>query len=231
MKKDLKNILVIAAHPDDEVLGCGGTMAKYVKQGHQVDILIVGDGITARYEEKDLDLPEVQEQVARVNKNAQEAGRILGVRSVTVLGFHCCRFDTVALLSITKAIEEKIREVQPEIVYTQSCVDVNNDHALVFKATLAATRPMLGCCVKQVLAYEVLSSTEWNFYEPFRPNVYEEISEGVEQKIQAMEAYETEARVFPHPRSPESIKILAQKRGIEVGLPYAECFELVRDVR
>jgi len=226
-----RKLLVISAHPDDEILGGGWTVAKYAEQGDEVHHLIIGDGITSRYPESELQQPQVVAQVKRIAEDARRAGEIVGASRVTVRGHLCCRFDKVPLLDITKLIEEEITHFRPEVVYTQGPYDVNYDHELVFKAVLAATRPMPNSPVKTVLAYGVLSSTEWNFYTPFRPTVYEDIRGSIDRKVAAMQAYGSEYRQFPHPRSEESIRTLAKKRGSEVGLPYAEAFELIRDIR
>ncbi len=226
-----QTVLVVAAHPDDEVLGAGGTMAKHAQKGDDVFTLIVGDGITSRYEESELGKDFIKKQVNTIKKHCLSAGNILGVKKTTVLGNYCCRFDQRPLLDITKAIEKEIARVKPGIIYTHNSFDVNNDHGIVFKAVLAATRPSPGFCVKKILVFEVLSSTEWSFHAEFRPNVYEDISSTIHKKIEAMKVYESEVREFPHARSLEAIKILAQKRGAEVGLNYAESFKLIRDVR
>jgi LmbE family N-acetylglucosaminyl deacetylase len=228
--KDQK-VLVVAAHPDDEVLGCGGTIAKHVEKGDDVFTLIIGDGITSRYAESELDKDYVNKQVNKIKENCLDAAKILGVKEVTIIGNHCCRFDKIPLLDITKLIEKKIGKIKPDVIYTHSPLDVNNDHRIVFKAVLIATRPLPGFCVKKLLAFEVLSSTEWNFYNKFRPNVYEDISQTINKKIEAMESYGHELRDFPHPRSIEAMKILAKKRGCEVGVNYAESFELIREIK
>lgn len=226
-----QKVLVVAAHPDDEVLGAGGVMAKHVQKGDEVFSLIIGDGITSRYEENELNKDSVRTQVEAIKGHCLAAGKVLGVKNTTVLGNYCCRFDRRPILDMTKAIEKEITRVKPDIVYTHNCSDVNNDHGIVFKAVLTATRPSPDFCVKKLLTFEVLSSTEWGFHAEFRPNVYEDISSTIHKKIEAMKVYESEVREFPHARSLEAIKILAQKRGAEVGLNYAECFKLIRDVR
>ncbi len=225
-------VLVVAAHPDDEVLGCGGTIAKHAARGDDVSILIIGDGVTARYLESELDTDYANKQVNDIKKHCSDAAKILGAKNVTVLGNRCCRFDKVPLIDIIKSIEEKINETHPDIIYTHSPFDVNNDHSIVFKAILSATRPIpFAFCVKTVLTFEVLSSTEWNFHAKFKPNIYEDINSSMDKKIEAMKAYQSEVREFPHPRSIEAIKNLAAKRGSEVGLNCAESFELIRDIR
>jgi len=224
-------ILIIAAHPDDEVLGCGGTIARHAQEGHQVHILILGEGITSRFDDRSkastADLEQLHDQ-------AQRAGEYLGVKNVIVHGFPDNRFDTVSLLDIVKRIEEQIDAIQPEIVYAQHGGDLNIDHALTFRAVMTATRPLAGTGVKRVYAYEVPSSTEWSFqkFEPaFRPDTFVDISTTLEKKIGAMAIYETESRAFPHPRSPEALLARAAYWGSAAGLKAAEAFELIRDVQ
>lgn len=224
-------ILIVAAHPDDEVLGCGGTIARLAQEKQQVHILILGEGATSRYAHA-ADAPAQEKETLR--KQAEAAGKLLGAKSVTVHGFPDNRFDSVDLLDIVKVIEEKIAEHSPEIVATQHGGDLNIDHALTFRAVLTATRPLAGSCVRRVYAYEVPSSTEWAFrkFEPaFRPNTFVDIGATLEKKIAAMALYEAESRPFPHPRSPEALRAHAAYWGSVAGLPAAEAFELIRDIR
>ena len=224
------NILVVAAHPDDEVLGCGGTIAKHSAAGHNVSILILGEGITSRFsdpkqaDKKDLDA---------LHSTASQVGKFLGAKDVTLAKLPDNRFDTVPLLDIVKIVEEHVERVKPEIVYTQHGGDLNVDHACTFRSVLTATRPMAGTPVKKVLAYRVGSSSEWAF-EQFAPvfhaQVFEDISKTIEKKVQAMQMYESEARAFPHPRSPEALRATASYWGSVSGLTAAEPFTLVREL-
>jgi LmbE family N-acetylglucosaminyl deacetylase len=224
------SILVLAAHPDDEVLGCGGTIARRVEEGEQVYISILGEGITSRYNERE---EADQQLVDALEETGREVAELLGAKEVYSHNFPDNRFDTVPLLDVVKTIEDLIDEIQPEIVYTQHGGDLNIDHNIVYRATLTATRPMTDCPVRKVYAYEVASSTEWAFQEfspPFRPNTFVDISETLEKKIDAMEMYESEARSYPHPRAPESLRAIARNWGRTVGLQAAEAFELVRSI-
>jgi LmbE family N-acetylglucosaminyl deacetylase len=224
------SILVLAAHPDDEVLGCGGTIARRVEEGEQVYIAILGEGITSRYKERG---EADQQLVDALKETSREVAELLGAKEVYSHEFPDNRFDTVPLLDVVKTIEDLIDEVQPEIVYTQHGGDLNIDHNIVYRATLTATRPMVDCPVRKVYAYEVASSTEWAFQEfspPFRPNIFVEIEDTLGQKIEAMQMYETEARPYPHPRSAKSLRAIAQNWGRTAGLQAAEAFELVRSV-
>lgn len=221
-------ILVIAAHPDDEVLGCGATIAKHVKQGDIVEILILGDGITARYEENELNNPEVVEKVRKINEDAINASRVMGVARLEIKGYPCTRFDKFPLRDFAGIIERKIREFKPDRIYTHGPNDVNIDHGIVYKAVQTATRPAGPDCVKEVFLMEILSGTEWNFLETFRPDYYINVGDTIQLKVDALNKYQNERREFPHPRSEEGMVILAKKRGSEVGLGYAEAFKTYR---
>ena len=223
-------ILVVVAHPDDEILGCGATVAKHIQKGDEVEFLIIGDGITARYSEKELDNPEVIKQVKSIWKGANDAARVIGVNKVQIEGLHCGRFDTYPLIDIIKIIEKKISIFQPERIYTHSPLDANNDHQIVFKSLQIATRPIVNknYYVKEIFLMEVLSSTEWNFAESFRPDYYVDVESTIDLKTKSMKTYSSEGGDFPHPRSNESIIALSMKRGSEVGLKNAEAFKILR---
>lgn len=228
-------ILVVSAHPDDEVLGCGATMAKYVKEGNEVAILIVGDGITARYEESELNNPEVIRKVKEINEDAVRAASKLGVNDIEIKGLKCGRFDKYPFLDIVNIIRKKVREFMPDLVFTQYFGDYNPDHRIVYDATLFACRPNIGeFYPKEIYCYEVLSSTERAFQGPnfiFCPNVFIDVKETISDKLNAMGSYTSEINAYPHPRSLEAIKILSQKRGNEVGLEFAEAFLLIRSIK
>lgn len=224
------NVLVIAAHPDDEVLGCGGTVARLAAEGAAVSILILATGLTSRLgfdPVRDADLLRVH------HARAHLAAEKMGALQVTFGGFPDQRMDTVPLLEITQAIEREIARVQPGLVFTQHGGDLNQDHVITFRATLTATRPMAGGVVRRVLAYEVGSSSEWSFQQfapAFRPQVFFDISAHLETKLAAMQIYESETRAFPHPRSPEALRAAAQHRGSAAGFAAAEAFCLVREL-
>jgi len=225
------NILVIAAHPDDEVLGCGGTVARLAAEKHDVFIAILGEGMTSRYANRQEADPEA---VQVLRKRSQEVARMLGARDLAMYSLPDNRFDTVPLLYVVKIIEDLIARWAPQVVYTQHGGDLNVDHAVTFRATMTATRPMKGCSVRAVYAYEVASSTEWAFQQfspPFKPNAFVDISTTLAVKIRAMEFYASESRQFPHPRSSTALKANAQRWGSVVGVPVAEAFELIRSIQ
>ena len=225
------NVLVLAAHPDDEVLGCGGTIARLAQAGHEVSIAILGEGITSRYRDRE---QAEQALLTQLHGDSQKVADLLGAKQLFLRGLPDNRFDSVPLLDIVKIIEDLIAETTPEVVYTQHGGDLNIDHVMLYRATLTATRPVGAYAVKKVYAYEVASSTEWAFAQfapAFRPNVFVDIDGTLETKIQAMECYESEARPFPHPRSPDALRAIARRWGSVVGVPAAEAFELVREVQ
>lgn len=222
--------LVIAAHPDDEVLGCGGTLARFAADGEEVYVAILGEGVTSRYHNRE-DAPEEDLQALRAD--SQRAADLLGVKQLFTFGLPDNRFDTVPLLNVVKIIEDLVEELSPDVVYTQHGGDLNIDHEVTFRATLTATRPSQDLSVTRVYAYEVPSSTEWAFgcFSPrFSPNVFVDIADTLETKVRAMEAYEGEARPYPHPRSPDALRATARKWGSTAGLAAAEAFELVRGI-
>ncbi len=224
------NVLIVAAHPDDEVLGCGGTIARYTEAGHAVSIMILGEGITSRNTGEP---QENQSALGRLRADAHAAAAVLGVKDITFARLPDNRFDTVALLDVVKIVEEQIHRLAPEEVYTQHGGDLNVDHERTFRAVLAATRPMEGAPVKRVFAYEVGSSTEWSFQQfspAFCPNTFVDIAGTLEKKIEAMRRYASEIRPFPHPRSPEVLRASAMRWGSVAGLRAAEVFQLIRAI-
>jgi len=224
-------ILVVAAHPDDEALGCGGTIARLAQEGHDVYIAILGEGITSRYEQRE---QADQELVEVLHARSRQVAELLDARDVFLYSLPDNRFDTVPLLDVIKIIEESVERLQPQAIYTHHGGDLNIDHVVVHRAVLTATRPTAGHPVKEIYTCEVSSSTEWTFGQfqsAFHPNVFVDISATLEIKVQAMQLYESEARPFPHPRSPEVLRAIARRWGSVVGLEAAEAFELVRSVR
>lgn len=223
------NILIIAAHPDDEVLGCGGTIAK-LSTANKVYTLILGEGVTSR---KNQHKKNVQ-KVTQLQKKAEHANKILGVKKVYFEGLPDNKFDTLPLLNIIKIIEGYVQKIKPDVIYTHHYGDLNIDHTITYKAVLTATRPISELHYpRKILSFEVLSSTEWNQQHQamiFTPNIYVDISETVEKKLRAMKCYTSEIRQYPHPRSLQGINIHAQKRGLEIGLKFAEAFYLIRDI-
>jgi LmbE family N-acetylglucosaminyl deacetylase len=222
-------VLVVAAHPDDEVLGCGGTIAKYASQGDEVFVLILGEGITSRYEKRE---KANMDEIEKLRAQALKAYKILGTKKTFFYNFPDNQMDSVPLMDIIKVVERHIDIVEPEIIFTHSISDLNIDHKITNQAVITATRPYEKNKVKKIYAFEILSSTHWNFsYERmFTPNVFFDISDYLDKKIQAMAAYETEVRYSPHPRSEKIMRALSEFRGSQANLHAAEAFELVREI-
>ncbi|MDD5306757.1 MAG: PIG-L family deacetylase [Deltaproteobacteria bacterium] len=225
------NVLVIAGHPDDEVLGCGATVRRLAGEGHEVHIAIFGEGATSRYADRG---SASGSEVELLVSQAQEAGRILGAASVRTLGLPDNRFDSLPILDVIKMVEALVGELTPSQVFTHHPGDLNIDHRILFRATLTACRPLAGHLVQELLCFEIPSSTEWAFQRSgpsFQPTVFYNIRETLPQKLEAMDVYSGEVRPFPHPRSPEALTAYAHRWGSVVGVDAAEAFELVRVVR
>ena len=224
--KENKTILVIAAHPDDEVLGCGGTIARLIKEGFEVYTLILGEGITSRDDTRDRKRRE--EEITELKKEAKEANKILGVKEVFFYDFPDNRFDTVPFLDIVKVVEKVKNSINPQIIFTHYERDLNIDHQITYRTVITATRPLKGETVKEIYSFEIPSSTEWNYPLSFSPDVFFDISTTIDIKIKALEKYKTELKKYPHSRSLEGVKLIAKNWGIKVGLEYAEAFKVVR---
>lgn len=222
-------VLVVAAHPDDEVLGAGATMARLSAEGRPVSVLVLGEGVTSRGAAED----GADEALTVLRSESETAAAVLGVREIVHSRLPDNRFDGVDLLDIVQVIEARISEVQPTLVLCQSGADVNVDHQRTHQAILAATRPQPGSSIRSVLAFEVASSTEWAFGRNggFNPTVFYDVSEHVEAKIEALAAYQSELREWPHPRSLRHVEHQLRTRGAAVGVAAAEAFEIVREVR
>ena len=221
-----RNILVLAAHPDDEVLGCGGTIARHAGEGDAVHIVIAAEGALSR-------AAGTRADVAKLQAAARRAGRVLGVRSVSFLGFPDNRMDTVALLDVVQAVEAVARRVRPSRVYTHHAGDLNVDHRRLHEAALAAFRPLPGKPAAELLFFEVPSSTEWQApggAAAFTPAWHVDIASTLRKKIAALRCYASEMRPFPHPRSMEAVEHLARWRGACAGVQAAEAFMLGRMV-
>ena len=219
-----KTILVIAAHSDDEALGCSGVIARHVAEGDKVHLLFMTDGVASRSGSGDGD--------NRLT-SAHGASKILRVTSFTNLNFPDNQMDSIPLLDIVKEIENTIVQTQPEVIYTHHIGDLNIDHQITHKAVVTACRPQPGFCVEEVYAFEVLSSTEWNTpgVQAFSPNVFIDITDYIDIKKQVLEIYSEEMRQPPHSRSIDNALRLNALRGNSIGVDYAEAFELIRMIR
>jgi len=226
-----ENVLVVAAHPDDEVLGCGGTIASMVDAGCNVHVLLLADGVSARNPAGDSGVNPVL--LAKRNAGAENASRILGCASMEALALPDNRMDELALLDVVKLIESRVSRHAPTIVLTHHGSDVNIDHRVVHEAVVVACRPVPAHPVKKLLFFEVPSSTEWrppSLSGTFSPTYFVDISKVLDRKMEALNAYASELRSFPHPRSLQAVEALARWRGATVGVAAAEAFILGREI-
>ena len=225
----MSKILIVAAHPDDEVLGCFATVAKLIKEGHEAYTLILGEGKTSRDEKRDIE--NKKEDIELLNDETYNANNLIGIKKVFFESFADNRFDSHDLLDIVKAISKVKEEVKPDIIFTHYENDLNIDHQLTYKAVMTTTRPMENECVKEIYSFEILSSTEWNYPLSFSPDTFFDISDTLDLKIKAMQMYSSELCSYPHPRSLEGIKLNAKYHGMRVGKKYIEAFKSIRVIR
>ncbi len=221
----MNRVLVVAAHPDDEVLGCGGTIARHASEGDSVLVVILAEGITSRRASSQTGTLD------ELHAAARHANKLLGVDEVLLDGLPDNRLDSLERLEVTQRIEEHIQRWKPSIIYTHHCGDVNLDHQVVHHAVVTACRPQPGHCVETLLFFEVASSTEWQppgSGAPFLPTWFVDVSKTLDRKIAALGAYEAEMRAWPHPRSLRAVEHQARWRGTSVGVDAAEAFMLGR---
>jgi LmbE family N-acetylglucosaminyl deacetylase len=224
-----RKVLVVAAHPDDEILGCGAAMARHAREGARVWTLILGEGVTSR---RGLSAAGRRKALKELHATATKANRAVGAERVILSKFPDNRFDSVARLELAQAIEAVAAELKPELVYTHGAYDLNVDHQETCEAAKAAFRPLPGSTVAELRLFEVPSATEWRFdaARAFHPDTFVDVSATLESKLAALRAYAAEMRPFPHPRSPEYVRALAAVRGGQSGLKAAEAFVTVRRV-
>ncbi len=222
-------ILVVAAHPDDELLGCGATVARRAAEGARVWSLILGEGVTSR---QGLSAARKKAELKKLRSDAQRANKIAGVEKLILRDFPDNQFDSMPRLKLVQAVEAVVAQFKPDTVYTHSGGDLNIDHQLALEAVKTACRPLPGSSVRSVLSFEIPSATEWRFDAAagFSPNAFVDVSNFLERKIAALSAYGGEMRSFPHPRSEKYIRALAYVRGGQSGLAAAEAFSVVRTV-
>jgi N-acetylglucosamine malate deacetylase 1 len=226
-KMSAQSVAVIVAHPDDEILGFGGAMARHVDRGDDVSVLILATGLASRDSEGSVN----QNSLEELRDNAQSAGKIIGTWNIEFGDFPDNQMDSVSLLEVVKRVEEFIADFSPAVVYTHHAGDLNIDHRIVAQATMTACRPLPGAGVLALLAGEVNSSTEWaSPGAEFRPNEFVEIDGVLDRKLRALACYSGELRDWPHPRSIKAVEALARWRGSQVGLNAAEAFSIVRRV-
>ncbi len=223
----MKRILVVAAHPDDEVLGMGGTIAKLTAQNHEVHLLIVTDGSTSQYRGAD----NLSEIIENKRKETEECVKLLGIKTVLYGMLPDMKLDVTSHVDVNKVIEDAVEKLKPDTVFTHFWGDVNLDHQCVYRSTLVAVRPVFTQCVREVYCYNTPSSTEWSPSVPnaaYMPDFYVDITDYAELKYKAFKAYKTEVRDFPHPRSVEYLRKTDETTGLSVGLNTAEAFITLR---
>jgi N-acetylglucosamine malate deacetylase 1 len=222
----MKTVLVIAAHADDEALGCGGTIARHVEEGDAVHLVLMADGVHSRKESSEADF-------ARRIEASKRAQSILGISFSQSLELPDNKMDSVPLLEIVQKLEPILEEIQPSIVYTHHHSDLNIDHRLTQAAVMTACRPVPGSSVREIYGFEVLSSTEWATQQssPFLPDYFVDITQQLQTKLDALEAYADEMRKTPHSRSMAHAEVLAHHRGYSIGVDAAEAFEVYRIIR
>ena len=218
-----KNILVVAAHSDDEVLGCADTITRHVAEGNDVHVVFMTNGVGSR--NADCSAALQREQFAK------SAAKVMGIKTINTFEFPDNKMDSVPLLEITQAIETVIEKINPELIYTHHYGDLNIDHRVTHQTVMTACRPRPGFCVKELYAF-VLSSTEWQTpgYMSFVPNVFVDITAYMDKKLDAIQVYNMEMREQPHSRSIVNTKNLASLRGATIGVVYAEAFSLIRKI-
>jgi len=232
-------VLIIAAHPDDDVLGMGGTILKHSTKGDRVKVVYMTTGITARrsleyhnitnYEYDLKQNSKLKKEIERLRQDARTACKFLQVKEVKFYNYPDNEMDTVPLLKVIKTIEKEIDESKPDRIYTNHYGDLNIDHRIVFNATLTACRP-IGNKIKELICFEVISSSEWSYPTNFKPNYFVNIKSQLDKKIRAMQAYRSEIRKFPHPRSVNNLKMVAGRWGTVSGNYAAEAFEIIRKI-
>ncbi|NKB55244.1 MAG: PIG-L family deacetylase [Alphaproteobacteria bacterium] len=224
-------LLICSAHPDDETIGMGGTIARARMAGAQVRIVFFGEGVTARYLPPQFGSEKVQAEIAERTANAVKACTILGVDPAELVfeDRTCCRFDDAgAHIDLIKAVEVHLDSFQPTQVFTHAAADTNIDHRIMHQAVLTAVRAIRYPEIELIALFEVMSSTEANPLAPFAPDLFIDISETFSRKVDALLAYGKEAGRPPHPRSPEALEGLARYRGAQAAMIYAEAFKTVR---
>ena len=227
---NFNKILVICAHPDDEVLGCGGLLSK-LKNKSKIKVLILAEGSSCRFNIKS-DIKKINQEIEKRNKYFIQAMNFLKINDYKLYNLKCGMLDTYPIINISKIIEDEINIFKPTTILCHSSEDTNNDHVIINKATIQATRPGALNFVENILSFEILSSTEWNFNSTFKPNYFINLSKkDVNSKIKALKYYKSEIKKYPFPRSEGGIITLSKYRGMQTGVKYAEAFKILRSFK
>lgn len=229
---NLKNsrLLVVAAHPDDDILGCGGTLAKAKSMNAKIKILFLGEGVSARF-----GIGKENSEISLKAKNIRESEcrnslKVLGIEDYIFEQRLCTQFDKYPLLNIVKSIEKQIDEFKPNLVFTHNSSEVNIDHRITYEAVEVASRPKKNSSLKAIYSFEIVCSGGWKFYKNFSPTTYVDISKFFSKKLKSWKKYKKETKSFPFPRSIEGLEALAKYRGMQSFFKYAEAFKLEREL-
>jgi LmbE family N-acetylglucosaminyl deacetylase len=228
----MEKVLVIAAHPDDEILGCGGSIIEHIKRKDKVGIIIAAEGITSR--DTIRNIKKRKNEIQKLHSVSNKVAKNLKVNFIEFLGLPDNRLDSVDLLDLVKKIEKIIIKFKPKVIYTHHGGDLNIDHRLINNATITACRPYPGQTVEKILTFEIPSSTNWADAQKelaFTPNYYQEITKSLKNKIKLLSMYKDEMRKWPHARSIKAVESLAYYRGATIGVKSAEAFQVVRHIK
>ena len=223
-----KRILVIAAHPDDDILGCGGTLAKMIEMKCEIRVVFLGEGVSARFKPSEFHGTAYTAANSVREESAINSLNYLGIKDIHFGSLYCVRFDTYTFVDIVKNIEEHINEFKPDILLTHSSSEVNIDHKITLDAVETACRPVSSNCPTLIMSFEIVCSGSWVFTPSFVPNVFVDITNYWEKKHRAWSFYVDESRPFPFPRSNVGLETLAKYRGMMGGVKMAEAFQLQR---
>ncbi len=223
-----KKYLIVVAHPDDDILGCGGTIKKLTKLKKKVKVVFLAEGSSCRYKNSKKYDKQINSAIQQREKWAIKALRDLGVNKFSFYNLKCGKLHKYPITKIAAIVEKEIKYFKPEIIISHSNFDVNVDHRIVYQACLQSTRPTSKKKVKAFISFEILSSTEWKYNRIFEPNLFINIEKEIRYKIQALKRYKSEIKKYPHPRSTEGIKALGSYRGIQSHNRFAEAFKIIR---
>ena len=225
----MDKILVLAAHPDDETLGCGGFLAKY--GGNNIRVVFIAEGSSCRFNSDEINAHYVKDKIAERNNYCINALSIFGINDIKFYNYPCGRLDDMPILDINKIIEGEIKDFKPQVILTHAEFDNNNDHRILFRATMMATRPGVFNELNKVISYEIPSSTECSFSQVFQPNLFEVLEQKhIEKKWEALKCYESEIFPYPHPRSYEGLMALSRYRGMQAGVEFSEAYQVIRSI-
>lgn len=228
----LKNskILVVAAHPDDDILGCGGTLAKAISLKAKIKILFLGEGVSSRYKFGEEDKLKVLNAQNIRKRECINSLKVLGIKDYVFENRLCTRFDELPLLDLVKSVEKSIQQFKPTIIFTHNKSEVNIDHKLTYDAVEVATRPSKKSSLKEIYSFEIVCSGNFTFEKKFSPTTYVNISKFFKKKIKSIKQYKNENKNFPHPRSIMGVEILARYRGMQSSSNFSEAFKLEREL-